>query len=192
MEARFAHLVEAKPELLAEHSTGSGMIEKAIGYCLKAGLRSRDRFAHAEAMNHLAKGLRMLEALEASPERDAANWSCSVRWELPTSLHVGMQRLKSVRYSIALARCAAGGPNAELFTIMWGNFAFHIVRGDFRTCSELVDEAMAFGEPFNDTGILIEALFLKGLTRLYRGDFAGARDCSRVRSPFDDRERTAF
>ena len=30
--------------------------------------------------------------------------------------------------------------------MMWGNFAFHIVRGDFHVCSELADEAMAFGE----------------------------------------------
>jgi hypothetical protein len=61
--------------------------------------------------------------------------------------------------------------------MMWGDFAFHIVRGDFRICSELADEAMALGERFNDPGILMEALFLKGLTRLYRGDFAGAREC---------------
>ena len=76
---------------------------------------------------------------------------------------------------------------------MWGNFAFHIVRGDFRICSELADEAMAFGERFNDPGILMEALFLKGLTRLYRGDFAGARECcARAIAEFDNRERTAF
>jgi hypothetical protein len=37
---------------------------------------------------------------------------------------------------------------------------------------------MAFGERLNDPGILMEALFLKALTRLYRGDFAGARECS--------------
>ena len=77
--------------------------------------------------------------------------------------------------------------------MMWGNFAFHIVRGDFRVCTELADEAMAFGERLNDPGILMEALFLKGLTRLYRGDFAGARDCcARAIADFDDRERTAF
>ncbi len=39
----------------------------------------------------------------------------------------------------------------------------------------------------------MEALFLKGLTRLYRGDFAGAQECcARAIEEFDDRERTAF
>jgi len=194
VEARFAHLVETQPELLAEHFREAGMIEKAIGYCLKAGLRSRDRFAHAEAINHLTKGLKLLEALEASPERDAR--------ELELLGPLGTAYIASRGYAApevgpifhrARALCERVGQKPQLFTIMWGNFAFHIVRGDFRICSELADEAMAFGERFNDPGILMEALFLKGLTRLYRGDFAGARECcARAIAEFDDRERTAF
>ena len=194
IEARFAHLVETQPELLAEHFREAGMIEKAIGYCLKAGLRSRDRFAHAEAINHLTKGIKLLEALEASPERDAR--------ELELLGPLGTAYIASRGYAApevgpifhrARALCERVGQKPQLFTIMWGNFAFHIVRGDFRICSELADEAMAFGERFNDPGILMEALFLKGLTRLYRGDFAGARECcARAIAEFDDRERTAF
>jgi hypothetical protein len=79
--------------------------------------------------------------------------------------------------------------------MMWGNnFAFHVVRGELRACTELAEEAMAFGERLNDPGILMEALFLRGLTRrLYRSDFAGGRDdCARAIAEFDDRERTAF
>jgi predicted ATPase len=71
MEERFPHLVETQPELLAEHFTEAGIIEKAIGYCLRAGLRSRDRSAHVEAISHLTKGLKLLETLVASPERDS-------------------------------------------------------------------------------------------------------------------------
>jgi tetratricopeptide (TPR) repeat protein len=89
--------------------------------------------------------------------------------------------------------CERVGQTPQLFTMMWGNFAFHIVRGDLRACAELAEEAVAFGERLNDRGILMEALFLKGLTRLYRGDFAGARDdCARAIAEVDDRERTAF
>jgi predicted ATPase len=61
IEARFTHLAETQPELLAEHFIEAGMIEKAVGYCLRAGLRSRDRFAHVEAISHLTKGLKLLE-----------------------------------------------------------------------------------------------------------------------------------
>ncbi len=194
MEARFANLVETQPELLAEHFREAGIIEKAVGYCLKAGLRSRDRFAHAEAINHLTKGLKLLEGLEPSPERDAR--------ELELLGPLGTAYIASRGYAApevgpiferARALCERVGQRPQLFTMMWGNFAFHIVRGDLRICSELADEAMVFGERFNDPGILMEALFLKGLTRLYRGDFAGARECCvRAITEFDDRERTAF
>ena len=194
MEARFTQLVETQPELLAEHFTEAGIIEKAIGYCLRAGLRSRDRFAHVEAISHLTKGLKLLETLEASPERDAR--------ELELLGPLGTAYIASHGYAApevgpvfrrARALCERAGQTPQLFAMLWGNFAFHIARGDFRVCTELADEAMAFGERLNDPGILMEALFLKALTRLYRGDFAGARECcARAIAEFDDRERTAF
>jgi serine phosphatase RsbU (regulator of sigma subunit) len=194
METRFTHLVETQPELLAEHFIEAGIIGKAIGYCLRAGLRSRDRFAHVEAISHLTKGLKLLETLEASPERDAR--------ELDLLGPLGTAYIASRGYAApevgpvfrrAAALCERAGQTPQIFAMMWGNFAFHIVRGHLRICTELGDEAVAFGERLNDPGILMEALFLKGLTRLYRGDFGGARDCcERALTEFDDRGRAAF
>ena len=194
MEAQFPHLVETQPELLSAHFTEAGNIDKAVQYCLKAGLRSRDRFAHVEAIGHLTKGLSLLETLEASPERDAR--------ELELLGPLGTAYIASRGYAApevgpvfqrARALCDRVGHTPQLFAMLWGNFAFHIVRADFGVCTELADEAMALGERLNDPGILMEALFLKGLTRLYRGDFAGARDCcARAIAEFDDRERNAF
>ena len=194
IETRFGHLLETQPEMVAEHLAVAGATEKAIGFCLKAGVRSRDRFAHAEAINHLSKGLRLLETLEPSAARDTR--------ELELLGPLGTAYIAARGYAApevgpifhrARAVCERVEQRPELFTMMWGNFAYHIVRGDFRICSELADETLVFGEHFQDPGILMEALFLKGLTRLYRGDFAGARDCcARAIEEFDDRERTAF
>jgi predicted ATPase/energy-coupling factor transporter ATP-binding protein EcfA2 len=194
IEARFTHLAEMQPELLAEHFTEAGIIEKAIAYCLKAGLRSRDRFAHVESIGHLTKGLKLLEKLEASPERDSR--------ELELLGPLGTAYIASRGYAApevgpvfdrARALCERVGQTPQLFVMMWGNFEFHIVRGDLRVCAELANEAMTFGDRLKDPGILMEALFLKGITRLYRGDFAGARDCyDRAIADFDDRKRTAF
>ena len=194
METRFSHLVETQPERLAQHYSEAGNIEKAIEYYLKAGIRSRDRCAHVEAASHLNKGLKLLETLETSPQRDAL--------ELELLGPLGTAYIASRGYAApevgpvfrrARQLCERVGQTPQLFAMMWGNFAFHIVRGDFEICTELADEAMAFGERLNDPGILMEALFLRGLTRLYRGDFAGAREsCARAITEFDDRERTAY
>jgi predicted ATPase len=194
MEARFPHLAETQPELLADHYMEAGIVQKAIGYCLKAGLRSRDRCAHVEAISHLTRGLKLLETLVVSPERDAR--------ELELLGPLGTAYIASRGYAApevgpvfrrARVLCERVGQTPQLFAVMWGNFAFHIVRGDFRVCTELADEAMAFAERLDDPGILMEALFLRGLTQLYRGNFAGTRHCcARAIADFDDRERTAF
>ena len=46
----------------------------------------------------------------------------------------------------------------------------------FGSVPDFAEEAMEFGERLNDPGILMEALFLRGLTMLYRGDFFGAHE----------------
>ena len=77
--------------------------------------------------------------------------------------------------------------------MMRGHFAYRIVRGEFRLCTDLAEEAMQFAEKVGDAGIMMEALFLHGLTKLYRGDFVGAaQSCALALAEFDDRERTAF
>ena len=194
IEARFTNSAEIQPELLAEHFSGAGVNQKAAAYCLKAGLRSRDRFANVEAISHLTKGLKLLETLDPSPERDARELeflgplgTAYIAWRGYAAPEVGPI------FRRAHALCERVGQTPQVFAIMWGNFAFHIVRGDFRICTDLAEEAIAFGERLNDPGILMEALFLRGVTRLYRGDFAGARDCcARALADFDNRERTAF
>lgn len=194
MEAQFATSAETQPELLAEHFSRAGLIEKAVGYCVKAGLRSRDRFANVEAVGHFHKGLELLETLDASADRDARELellaplgTAYIAWRGYAAPEVGPVFLR------AHALCERVGQTPQLFAIMWGNFAYHIVRGDFGICIELAEEAMAFGERLNDPGVLMEALFLRGVTQLYRGDFAGARaSCARGIADFDDRERTAF
>jgi tetratricopeptide (TPR) repeat protein len=82
---------------------------------------------------------------------------------------------------------------SQLFAVMWGTWAWHVVRGDFRLCMDLAAEAMALAGKLADPGVTMEALFMPGLTMLYRADFTGAREnCGQAVSEFDDRERTKF
>lgn len=193
MEARFPTVVETQPELLAEHFTKADLTMKAVGYCLKAGLRSRDRFANVEAVSHLQKGIQLLEKLEPSAARDALELellgplgTAYIAWRGYAHPEVGPI------LSRAHELCERVGETPQVFAIMWGNFAYHIVRGDFRMCAVLAEEAIVFAERFNHPGILMEALFLRGITCLYRGDFNAARNtCADAIARFDERDRTA-
>src|SRR5262249_13627995 len=71
LEVRFPQIVATQPELLAHHFTEAGLTEQAISYWLKAGLRSQERSANAEAIGHLTKGLALVGTKDESPERDA-------------------------------------------------------------------------------------------------------------------------
>jgi len=193
MEARFPKVAETQPELLAEHFTKAGLVLKAVRYCLKAGLRSKDRFANVEAVSHFQEGIHLLEELEPSAARDALELellgplgTAFIAWRGYADPEVGPI------LSRAHALCERVGETPQVFAIMWGNFAYHIVRGDFRRCAALAEEAIAFAERLDEPGILMEALFLRGITCLYRGDFNSARNsCADVIARFDDRLRTA-
>jgi len=68
-----------------------------------------------------------------------------------------------------------------------------MVRGEYRLCMDLAAEVMEFAERLNEPGLLMEALCFPALTRYYRGDFVGARDCSeRALSNYEDRARCAY
>jgi tetratricopeptide (TPR) repeat protein len=74
---------------------------------------------------------------------------------------------------------------------MLGIWEWHTVRGDLRLCRDLAAEGMEFAGRLNDPGMLMEALFMSGETRLYRAEFAGARaDFAKAVADYDDRERT--
>ncbi len=85
IETRFGQLLETQPEMVAEHLAVAGATEKAVGFCLKAGMRSRDRFAHTEAISHLSKGLKLLETLEPSAARD--NSRVGIAWRARHDLY---------------------------------------------------------------------------------------------------------
>ena len=66
LEDQFAEIAENQPELLARHFTEAGLIEKAASLWGKAGQRSLERSALAEAAEQLARALAQLETLPGS------------------------------------------------------------------------------------------------------------------------------
>src|SRR5262249_26827311 len=194
LAARFPQTADTQPEVLAYHCTEAGLTQQAAGHWLKAGLRSRARFADVEAIGHLTKGLTLVATLPESAGRDAL--------ELQFLGPLGTATIAERGYAApevgpvfrrARELCERTGPPPQLFAVMWGTFAWHVVRGDFRLCTDLAAEGWALAERADDPGMRMDALFLQGLTLLYRGDFAGTRDhCARALADFDDRERTRF
>ena len=71
LESQFADIVESHPEVLARHCTEAGLLEKAARLWSKAGQRSLDLVALAEAVAYLQEGLAIIERLPPSDDRDS-------------------------------------------------------------------------------------------------------------------------
>jgi predicted ATPase len=194
LEARFPQTAETQPELLGHHFTEAGLAEKALGYWLKAGLRSRERAAECEAINHFNTALVLLETLEETPEHDEQ------KLKILTGLgpaHIAAHGYAAPEVGPILLRagelCRRIGDEPQLFGIMLGRWEWHLVRGDLRPCVGLAADGMALAERLGDPGMLMEALFMRGATMFYRAQFADARLCyEKAVAAYDDRERTRF
>ena len=194
LENRFPQTVESRPELVAHHFTEAGLAEKAIGYWLQAGLRSKERSADVEAIGHLTKGLALLRTLEETPERDRRELQFLTTLG-PAYIAVRGYAAPEVGPTLLRARelCERIGDPRQLFGIMLGMWEWRLVRGDLRIAVDLAADGMALAERLDDPGMWMEALFMPGATMFYRGQFAEARDhCEKALAAYDDRERTKF
>jgi serine/threonine protein kinase/predicted ATPase len=194
LEGRFPQTVETQPELLAHHYTEAGLPEQAVGYWLRAGLRSRERAADCEAIGHLTKGLDLLETLEETREHDQQ------KLRILTTLgpaYIAARGYAAPEVGPVLLRarvlCQRIGDEPQLFGIMLGEWEWNLVRGDLRPCADFAADGMALAERLNDPGMLMEALFMLGATMFYRAQFEEARICfEKAVASYDDRERTGF
>jgi predicted ATPase len=194
LESRFPQTVETQPELLGHHFTEAGLTEKAVGYWLKAGERSRDRSAFAEAVGHLTRGLSLVSTLPESRARD------DLELQFLTALapsYIAARGYAAPEAGPVLVRarelCQRIGHTLQQFGIMLGMWEWHIVRGDLHVCADQAADGVALAESVRDPGVMMEALFMPGVTMFYRGQFAGARTHhEHALARYDDRVRTKF
>src|SRR6476620_3770759 len=183
------HLAE-----LAHHFSRSGNQVKAVEYLHLAGTQAMARGALPQAIRDFEQTLALLKGFPSGAERDAL--------ELQALSPLGTAYIAARGYAApevgpvfvhARDLCERIGQPPQLFAVVWGNFAWRVVRGEMALSMDLAREAIDLAERFADPGIWMEALFLLGLTLFYRGDFVGAiAQYEKALSHYDDRERTAL
>jgi class 3 adenylate cyclase/predicted ATPase len=158
LEKQFPETVEKQPELLAYHYTEAGLAEPAIACWRKAGQRAAKRAANIEAIDHLRRGLAMLENL---PDRAA-----HADEELTLLLALG-PALMSTRttaapetqqvYDRALRLARDLGKVAELFATVWGLWQIATVQGNHQVARACTAELFSIARKQNDVGYLLQA-----------------------------------
>ncbi|MEJ2101544.1 MAG: AAA family ATPase [Desulfobacterales bacterium] len=176
LETEFPETVEAEPELVAHHYTEAGLSEKAVGYWYQAGKRATQRSAHAEAINHITRGLEALMTFPDTVER--------ARQELELQITLGpvLMAVKGFAspvteraYARARELCQQVGETPQLFPVLYGLFRFYMVRAELQTMRELAEQLFGLAQRVQDPALLLEAHRVLGPAMFWLGEPAPAR-----------------
>ena len=129
---QFADTAESQPELLAHHYTEARLVEQAIPHWLRAGQRAIDRAAFAEAINHLTRGLELLQSVTADAQRDR------LELHLQSALGIALQAVRGYAapevdraYTRARSLCRQVDDTAQLASVLRGQILYYGVRADY-------------------------------------------------------------
>jgi class 3 adenylate cyclase/tetratricopeptide (TPR) repeat protein len=165
-------MTETEPEIVANHYAGAGDAENATCYFEKAGRLAAGRTANEEALSHFDQAehwaLQISDpALSQSRQLEIAVLRGPVLMAArgTPSEAVGQAYLEAK----TLAEKAADKP--RMFTILFGQWHHHSVRGEHNACQQIGGELLALAEADGDSGHLLQAHHATWTTLCVTGDF---------------------
>jgi class 3 adenylate cyclase/predicted ATPase len=175
LEARFPELCETQPELLAQHYTEAGVLAQAIPYWQRAGDHANARSAYVEAIHHLTRGLELLTTLPHTPERDRQE--LRLRLALGVSLTVtrGWGAPEVAHTHARTRELCQQEEHAQLFPVLWGMWAFHLLRAEFQTARELATQLLTLAQRGHAAALHVGGHAALGMTLFMRGELAPSR-----------------
>jgi class 3 adenylate cyclase/predicted ATPase len=176
LEERWPETAEAQPELLAQHCTQAGLVERAIAYYARAGQRAVARSAMAEAIAQLTKGLELLTSLPdaASRQRQELELQIALGRAL-TVAHGYAAPAVGETYARAHALCERLDQPPEIVPVLYGQCVYHLLRGQLSPAREIAADLLQRGEDGADVAMTVMGDRLSGQTCFYLGEFLAAR-----------------
>ena len=180
LESQFTEIAESQPELLAHHCTEAGTIEKAAGFWGKAGQRSLERSALAEAAELLGRALDQIASLPATPALRREQIKLQVALITPL-MHVKGYAAPETKAAEERARLlieqaeALGEPPEDpllLFSVLYGFWVASYVAFNGDAVRELASQFLALAEKQRTTAPLMIGHRLKGVSLTSTGCFA--------------------
>lgn len=159
------------PEVMAHHLTAAGALEEAVGGWLAAGTLAAHRSAHLEALDHLERGLGLLEQVRDS----------DIRRDFEIKLQAA--RIGSISATVGassadmgaccrrgLELCLDGNPSPMVFPFVYGQFTFLITRARVHEALELANLFLALAQRSGYEPGRVIGHRLVGMARLGLGD----------------------
>jgi predicted ATPase len=194
LEEQFPHTAETQPELLAHHYTQAGLATPATSYWHKAGQRAAEGSANQEAVAHLSRGLELIKTLPDTPERSG------IELALQTTLGPVLIATKGYAapevgavYDRARELCQVAENSSQLPIVLFGLFAFYVVRADHEKAFTLAKQLLSLAESAQDRALLLLAHNVLGQSLFFQGDFAaGSEHLERCIALYDLQEHRSL
>ncbi|VAW84504.1 Proteins incorrectly called adenylate cyclase [hydrothermal vent metagenome] len=192
-ETQNPEIVTARPEYIALHYTRAGAIDSAIDWWLRAGELALKKSANIEAISHLEQGILLSESLPdtlSNNHRELSLRSAVGAAYCATTGYASKEVEQS--YNHAWELCKRLDDTSEQFPILWGQWAFHVVRANLDRALEIAMEMFKAANVKNNPNLLLEANMSIGLTHYFLGNFTQARDYleASVKADKTDRDRS--
>ncbi|TMV03337.1 guanylate cyclase [Ruegeria sediminis] len=169
-------LEQTQPEVLAHHYTMANKVDEAVRHWQGAGRRAVERSATTEAVTHLSKALDMLAGQPKSDDRDRREIDIQV-------LRAGVLRSTAgiageatgEAYSRLRELCGRTGETEQLFPVLNGLYAFHLVRAEYRRARDVAAQILDLAQQSGKTEHGMVGHRAMGAVLLHIGDLPAAR-----------------
>ena len=194
LESAFPFTVETEPQLLAHHLAVAGFTDRAVEYLGKAGRRSIERSANADAIKYLTRALELLQSRPDIPQSKCARFSLEVMLAQAMTATYGYAAT-SLRETLLRAKALINDSTdlAQKFCVLYGIWASYYVAGETAKQRDAAVEFLAEAEHTNDAASLCIAHRLVGTTYLTMGEFAaGLRHLKQARTLHNEEHHPAY
>jgi predicted ATPase len=176
IEKSFPERASNEPELLAQHFTRAGQLNKAVLYWLKAGRRAAERSADEEAVRHLRRGLEVLSTLPSSPQKDRQELELQLALGTPLAAQHGYgNALVGAARDRAISLCEKLGDTQRLLPTLYGQYAYCIASGRIPKALEFSERCRALAARTGNPLARLIAHRAMGVSLLEMGKFEAAR-----------------
>ena len=162
---------------LAMHFERGRDYKQASKYLQQAADNAIRRFAYREAVGLARRGLELLGRLPETPERAEQELSLHLTLGMPLIATEGYAaEAVGVVYARARELCQQMAETPDLSEVLWGLWAFHILRAELGKAREIAEEFLRLSERLPYPGLAMRGHVAMETTFFHLGEFAQARE----------------
>ena len=178
LEQHFPHLTKSEPELLAQHYEQAGLAEQALTYYLTAGQYASQRSANKEAIQHLKKGLALLDSLPETPERARQELDFQIALG-PSLMIIEGHGATSVEHTYnrayQLCELLQLDESPHFLRVLYGLRRVYSHRGALKKAVQVSERCLSLAQQLQDYPIVLDAHYSLGISLLICGQLSTAQ-----------------